>query len=447
MKRLGVFLISLFLVACCAASRMCLHDTSTLPLVDTSRENSFCTHEGGCLIEWSVELDTTKLDPLEETAQRPRWPISIRVGIQKTPLNTIYPELNDVDVMCSPTGDIIMTTATTANNERMRFIWSYDTTGFYTCMDLFSHLDLTSGFRNFQALFAFDGSISFNAAYSSRDSFHSLYHQQVECPSSTQPVQPHGGQPMNPSPSPAPVSEINHVCAIECTHDSTFWSKHKDTATYLALSVEKICGVSKDDIFERKGDYIKLPSNIASQARRVFIQELTVTSFGCNYPQGEQEFVAFESLRRYLADSVNCGSDVYHQAWMDTLLDYEQGRLGTPSCKESGGGVDGLDIGKASNHTLSSCENTKDIYLWWAIAATVLAVVLLIAFAFALVFLLAYVCADPRIGGGRRGAFAKSIRAALQDESDDEDDVQDDEEEVKAVQRRTKRVEAGRAEK
>lgn len=414
-----VFVLLAVLLAVSSASRLCLHDTATLTLVDTSQENSFCTHEDGCLVEWSIEVDTDQLDPVSETAQRPRWPISILVGPQKTPITTIYPELDDVDVMCSPTGDIIMTTQTTANNERLRFIWSYDTTGAYSCMELFSHLDPASGFRNFQALFAFDGSIMFNAAFSSRDSFHSLYHQQVECPTSS-PVQPHGGEPMRPSPSAAPVSQMDHACAnnIPCTYDSTYWSKQEDSPTYLALASERVCGVTNEDIFEKKGDYIKLKPNIASQARRLFVQKLTVASYGCHYPQGQESFEAFESLNRYLSDPVNCNSDVYHQDWMDTLSSYEQGRLEIPNCKDMVGGK----IGKASNHTspCASCEDKRDIYLYWAIAATVLAGILLCAFAIVLVFLLAYVCADPRYGGGRR-AFAR-ISSAIRDESDDEED-------------------------
>lgn len=412
-----VFVLLVILAVVCTASRLCLHDTVTLTLVDTSQENSFCTHADGCLFEWSVEVDTDQLDPIAETAQRPRWPITILVGSQKTPITTIHPELNDVDVMCSPTGDVIMTTQTTANNERLRFIWSYDTTGAYTCMELFSHLDPASGFRNFQALFAFDGSIMFNAAYSSRDSFHSLYHQQVECPTSS-PVQPHGGEPMLPSPSSAPVAQMDHTCAniIVCTYDSTFWSKQEDSPTYLALASERVCGVTNEDIFEKKGDYIKLKSNIASQARRLFVQKLTVASYGCHYPQGKESFEAYESMNRYLSDPINCNSDVYHQDWMDTLSNYEQGRLEIPNCKDMQGGK----IGKESNHTspCSSCENKRDIYLYWAIAATVLAGVLLCAFAIVLVFLLAYVCADPRYGGGRR-AFAR-ISASIRDESDDD---------------------------
>jgi len=417
MKRVIIVLLA-FLLAVGSASRLCLHDKVTLTLVDTSKENSFCTHEDGCLIEWSVEVDTEQLDPVSETAQRPRWPISILVGPQKTPITTIYPELDDVEVMCSPTGDIMMTTQKTANNERMRIIWSYDTTGAYSCMDLFSHLDPSSGFRNFQALLAFDGSIMFNAAFSSRDSFHSLYHQQVECPTSF-PVQPHGGEPMRPSPSAAPVSHLDHDCTndIVCTYDSTYWRKQEDSSTYLALASERVCGVTNEDIFEKKGDYVKLKPNIASQARRLFVQKLTVASYGCHYPQGQESFEAFESLNRYLNDPVNCNSDVYHKEWMDTLSSYEQGRLEIPNCKD----MDDGKIGKATNRTSSSstCKDKRDIYLYWAIIVTVLVGILLCAFAIVLVFLLAYVCADPRYGGGRR-AFAR-ISSAIRDEDDEEE--------------------------
>ena len=433
--RVLFLILSLVLVA--NAARLCLHDTATLTLVDTSQENSFCSHQDGCLVEWSIEVDTDQLDPASETAQRPRWPISILVGPQKTPLTTIYPEVDDVDVMCSPTGDIMMSTQTTANNERMRFIWSYDTTGAYSCMELFSHLDPASGFRNFQALFAFDGSIMFNAAFSSRDSFHSMYHQQVECPTSA-PVQPHGGEPMRPSPSAAPVSQMDHVCANEivCTYDSTYWSKQEDTPVYLAMSAERVCGVTNDDIFKRKGDYVKLKPNIAAQARTLFIQKLTVASYGCHYPEGQESFEAFESLDRYLSDPVNCNSDVYHEDWMDTMADYEQGRLEIPNCKSMSGG----QISKASNHTpgsCSSCESKRDIYLYWAIAATVVAGLLLVGFLITLVFLLAYVCADPR-HGGRRGAFA-SISAAIRDDDDSDDDDEEDEQEMEERMQKPKK--------
>lgn len=361
--RLLLALLAIAFVA--VASPICIHGQAPLSLGAQATGRDWCS-AGGCVLEFALQFDPT-------VATGRLWTLnaSIGSGLQgstRTPLTQLFPNMNGMIMQCLTSGDIIFTTPIGLNNERLRFIWSYDGISSFTCDSTFSDLDLTDDYKRFQALLSYSGGVAlFDATYLSLSKNQSLGQLSAD---------PSKGcfGTGTVSAGVTTGSQAPGECTIsDCRYPATLWvGKLKRDPAWAAIAGKSFCGIDYATIMKKPSNYFvkQMQKGWLAEARQLIACQLNAARSGCA-PPTELAFVV-ESLD-YFNNPLNCAQgqgdgDRYTALanWNDQLI----------TCKAVNDPVASNGGGDAAGEAINTKKNS-DVYFWAMIGlAIALAVVL-----------------------------------------------------------------------
>ncbi len=347
--RLSVAVLAIVCAAVLAhASPICIHGQAPLSLGAQATGRDWCS-AGGCVLDFAFQFD-----PAVSTGRLWALNASIGSGLQgsaRTPLSQLFPNMNGMVMQCLTSGDIIFTTPIGLNNERLRFIWSYNGISSLTCDSTFSDLDLTDDYKRFQALLSYSGGLAtFDATLLSQSKNQSLGALSVD--------------PSGDCFGTGTVTNGSHPpgeCTIsDCRYPSSVWvGKLKKDPSWAAVSGKSFCGIDYATIMKKPSNYFvqQMQKGWLAEARQLIACQLNAARSGCA-PPTELAFVA-ESLD-YFNNPLNCAQgqgdgDRYAAlaTWNDQLV----------TCKVVNDPVAANGGGNAGAEAINTNKDS-DIYFW-----------------------------------------------------------------------------------
>lgn len=371
-KAMLLLLLISFSCLAAAGSTSCVKGRVTLT---TTADRPWC-REGGddndCVLDFDFQFDS-------EAPSGSRWPLNAWVGSNsknRTALSSLFPELIDVAFQCSTTGDVLATTRSGTNGERLRFMWRYTGVSSFSCAYTFSSVDLIEDFTQFTALLAYSGRVStFDASYTSISDVYSIgkLSSAANCP--LVPVATAGGGSASTTTSGGAGGGGgggSSACTIsDCRHPLSAWKSKplKSSATWKAIQHKALCGISyRDLIFESGGEIRRMGANWLDDARELIICELNAAQSACPLPVG-LSYVA--ELASYLQNPLNCGQNTLHADWLSSLRSWNDQTLVCDMLKASGGGSAGEDgAGDGSSVHAAARVKRRDMIIIIVVSVT-----------------------------------------------------------------------------
>lgn len=337
-----VVLVAL-LTALAHGKLLCLQGEAPLAVAPGAPDRAWCTADD-CTLRWSLTLDTTTVDDQ-------RW--ALQATVNGTALSQLIPQLTDVRVQCSTSGEVIATTSSGPNSERLRLIWTYSGVSSVSCAYVLSAADLQADFRNFQALLAYSGHISsFDATFSSQAPDYSIASVEQPCPQADTSSSSTSGHPHSQPES----------CQIgDCRHAVTKWHALPDDPTWHAVQMERFCSLSCSDIIMDKGQAKAMPVHWREEAQQLCAAKLNAAMYGCSLPLDTNE--ALQNSNEYLSNPLKCSLNADRTIIVTEVAAWNSHDT---QCVLDGNDNAGTDTGVTKNST-----SKADAYLIWAIVMTV----------------------------------------------------------------------------
>jgi len=335
------------LVATVLGKQLCLQGEAPLAIGPGSPERLWCT-EDDCTVRWALTLDTTTVDDQ-------RW--ALQATVNGTSLSQLFPQLTDVRVQCSTSGEVIATTASGPNAERLRLIWTYSGVSSVSCAYVLSTVDLEADFRNFQALLAYSGHISsFDATFSSQAADYSIGSSEQQCPA-----------PASTATTTGHVHPYAETCSIgACRHGVDVWRVLKEDPTWHAVEADRLCSLSCHDIIMNKGQAAQMPINWRQEAELLCAAKLNSAMYGCHLPVDTEPEIA--NSQEYLSNPLKCSLNVKRTGIVQALTVWNNH---DDVCNFDAASGDAGGEQSVSTENLSREQS----YLIWAIVMTVAFVV------------------------------------------------------------------------
>jgi hypothetical protein len=341
--RLTIAVLAVICAALCAgASPICVHGQVPLSLGAQATGRDWCS-AGGCVLEFAFQFDPT-------VASGRLWPLNASIGSglpgsTRKVLTQLFPNMNGMTMQCLTSGDIIFTTPIGLNNERLRFIWSYNGISSFTCDSTFDDLELTTDFKRYQALLSYSGGLAtFDATFLSLSANYSLGELSAD--------------PSHGCFGTGTVTNGGHTageCTIsDCRYPASLWlGKLKHNAAWAAIAGKTFCGVDYATIMKKPGNYFvkQMQKGWLAEARQLITCELNAARSGCALPT-ELDFVT-DSLD-YLSNPLNCAQgqgdgDRYTALvnWNDQMVTCKA--VNDPVAADNGANGEAIDVDAKKN--------------------------------------------------------------------------------------------------
>ena len=345
------------LVAVVVGKQLCLEGEAPLAIGPGSPDRLWCT-EDDCTLKWALTVDTATVDDQ-------RW--ALEATVNGTSLSHLFPQLTDVRIQCSTSGEVIATTSSGPNAERLRLIWTYSGVSSVSCSYVLTTADLQSDFRNFEALLAYSGHISsFDATFSSQDAHYSIASREQVCPAS-QPED--GGAATAGTHTPPP-----ETCSIgACRHSPATWRSMQDHPAWLVIGADRFCSLSCHDIIFGKGQARYMPVHWMEESVQLCAAKLNAAMYGCALPLDTNEALA--NSNEYLTNLLKCSLNANRDTIVRSVANWNSQEI---KCDLEAG--DNAGSGQGQN-VHAKGTSTEESYLIWAIVMTVAFVILCVVMA------------------------------------------------------------------
>lgn len=389
--RLAVLVLLLGAVGAAIAATTtttCLRGEIPLVLGVDAPAREWCSR-ADCTLQWRLDFDATRVS-------LQRWPFD--AWVNGTRLSSLYPTLVDAAIQCSSAGEMIVTTGSGPNGERVRLVWTYSGASSFSCEFMLSTVDWRTDFRQFQALLSYSGHIAaFDATASSQSVTESLDELRTPCQSVTSgghtPPPPVDASSSSSSSSTTSDGDGGETCVVgACRRSVAGWVARPRDIAWRTVAELKFCSFSLADVmFERRAT-MDLPLHRRSAIQRLGAAYINAGMYGC--PLDEQ----FDDILADLVNPLHCTLNTPHVAAEHALDEYNDH---DDDCKT---------VDEETTHSVGvNVVSTKKAkgYLAWAITMTVLFAVVIGLLAVTLM------CTYPYLMQLASGWFSVANRSGL----------------------------------
>lgn len=290
--------VACLVVACTHAQMLCITGSAPLVLASGSPPRPWCNSGGtaNCMLDFSFQFNVSA-----PSAQRWQLNATLGLGANRTVLATLFPALSDLAFQCSSNGDIVASTRTGPQNQRLRLVWTYAGSASTTsCTQRLLAVDLVNDMLAFSASLAYSGFITvYDAVFLSTDTAYSLgllaYEGSCADRLAALEAEQDAGTLANCSSPSA------------CRFPSAQWALAplKSDPAWQAFLHSSLCTISYADIINNRGARVHAQGgNWLAEARELIAVFLNAARADCSPP-----YAALPVLRdsyAYLNASANC---------------------------------------------------------------------------------------------------------------------------------------------